>query len=212
MQRIKPGRQVPPGLGLRHGESAEFTLLALRIGKEEACFTSPVTRRLRRIQFGVNGGLDCRLEENGSHDAPCKWYYLKLDWTVLGNRRHAPPHAGGKRSNQDAKMPDARALVPSPLAVHRTVTQIEGEPHPLTCDGIPPLADAYTWAAWRSVTPRGKVGARRCGLLHAVEDLRKIHGVVVKAGEAVGQIRVAVPAVFRAITVLDFTLVGWIRR
>ena len=47
--------------------------------------------------------------------------------------------------------------------------------------------------------------------MHALEDLGKIHGVVVKAGEIVWQIRVAVPAMFRTITVLDFPLVGRIR-
>src|ERR1700721_2147247 len=51
------------------------------------------------------------------------------------------------------------------------------------------------------------VGIGRGRFPDAIHDLGQIHGVVVQPREGVGQVRVAIPAVFRAVAILHFALV-----
>jgi hypothetical protein len=58
--------------------------------------------------------------------------------------------------------------------------------------------------ARRLVTPGFQVGVWWGGFRDALENFRQVHGVVVEAGKIVGEIGIAVPAMFSAVTVFYF--------
>src|SRR5262249_33487340 len=97
----------------------------------------------------------------------------------------------------------------APLRVASDISvSLEDEVQKKNAEGSVPEPRQHRNEIASLVTPRSEVGAGRRGFGHAVEDLRQVLKVVMKAGEVIGEVGVAIPAVLRAIAVLDLAVVG----